>query len=256
MPNRPLEDKINHPTKTNTCSDTSNQRSALNRTRHLEIRKPLPNQSLRGEDFDLIDHGIKYEQLIVAHGSDIISWKESDGQPLVHQLKSWVMNVAAPRCELAMDNLTRNLAPKFITIKTAASLIERNRPVFVEIKVAGNSFPRKQIFFPEKSKINPIFHLPKSAKKLDGEESRTILLNGNEIIPSKVFVHICFDEEVRIECSGVDEALVLEDGVALSLTIISQVEVRCIIRINFYDLGLRFGLHLFVLFFFLIVHRA
>ena len=93
------------------------------------------------------------------------------------------MNVAAPRCELALDNLTQNLAPKFITIKTAASLIERNRPAFVEIEVAGKSFPRKQILFLEKSKINPVFHLPKSAKKLDGEESRTILLNGNEVIP-------------------------------------------------------------------------
>ena len=128
----------------------SNQRSALNRTRHLEIRKPLPNQSLRGGDFDLVDHGIKNEQLIVAHGSDIISWKESDGQPLVHQLKSWIMNIAAPRCELAMDNLTQNPAPKLMTIKTSASLVQRNRPAFVEIEVAGKSFPRKQIFFPEK----------------------------------------------------------------------------------------------------------
>ena len=166
-----------------------------------------------GGDFDLVDHGIKYEQLIVAHGSDIISWKESDGQPLVHQLKSWIMNIAAPRCELAMDNLTRNLAPKFMTIKTAASLIERNRPAFVEIEVAGKSFPRKQILFPEKSKINPVFHLPKSAKKLDGEESRTILLNGNEVIPSncmpnvrEVFVHTYFDKVVQIECSGVDRS--------------------------------------------------
>ena len=92
------------------------------------------------------------------------------------------MNVAAPRCELAMDNLTQNLAPKFMTIKTAASLIERNRPAFVEIEVASKSFPRKQIFFPKKSKVNPVFHLPKSAKKLDGEESRTILLNGNKVI--------------------------------------------------------------------------
>ena len=88
------------------------------------------------------------------------------------------MNVAALRRELSMDNLSRNLGPKFMTIKTAASLIERNRPAFVEIEMAGKSFPGKQILFPEKSKINPIFHLPKSAKKLDGEESRTILLNG------------------------------------------------------------------------------
>ena len=138
------------------------------------------------------------------------------------------MNIAAPRCELATDNLTRNLAPKFMMIKTAASLVERNRPAFVEIEVAGKSFPRKQIFFTKKLKINLVFHLPKSAKKLDGEESRTILLNGNEVIPSncmpnirEVFVHTYFDEKVQIECSDVDEAPVLEDGVALSFTIIS-----------------------------------
>ena len=94
------------------------------------------------------------------------------------------MNAAAPRCELTTDNLTQNLAPKCMMIKTAASLVERNQPAFVEIEVAGKSFPRKQILFPEKSKVNPVFHLPKSAKKLDGEESRTILLNGNEVIPS------------------------------------------------------------------------
>ena len=57
----------------------------------------------------------------------------------------------------------------------------------------------------------------------------------------EVFVDTCFDEEVRIECLGVDEASILEDGVALSFTIISQVEVRCIFRINLYDLGLWFG---------------
>ena len=138
------------------------------------------------------------------------------------------MNFAAPRCKLAMDNLTRNLAPKFMTIKTAASLLKRNWPAFVEVEVAGKSFSRKQILFPEKSKINPVFHLSKSAKKLDGEESRTILLNGNEVIPSncmpnisEVFVHTYFDEEFRIEGSGVDEASVLENGVALSFTIIA-----------------------------------
>ena len=123
------------------------------------------------------------------------------------------MNIAAPRCKLAMDNLTRNPAPELMTIKTSASLVQRNRPAFVEVEVAGKSFLRKQILFPEKSKINLVFHLPKSAKKLDGEESRTILLNGNEVIPSnfllnirEVFVHTCFDEEVRIECSGVDKS--------------------------------------------------
>ena len=112
-----------------------------------------------------------------------------------------------------MDNLTRNLAPKLMTIKTAASLLKINWPALVEVEVANKSFPRKQILFPKKSKINPVFHLPKSAKKLNGEESRTILLNVNEVILSncmsnirEVFIHTYFDEEVRIECSGVDEA--------------------------------------------------
>ena len=112
------------------------------------------------------------------------------------------MNVIAPRCKSAMDNLTRNLSQKLMTIKAVASLLKRNWPAFVEIKVASKSFPRKQIFHPEKSKINPIFHLPMSAKELDGEEPRTVLLNGNEVAPSncvpnisEVFVHTCFDEE-------------------------------------------------------------
>ena len=173
------------------------------------------------------------------------------------------MNIVAPRCKLAMDNLIRNLAQKFMTIKTAASLRKINWLAFVEVEVAGKSFLRKQILFPEKSKINLVFHLPKSAKKLDGEESRTVLLNRNKVVPSnfmpnisEVFEYTCFDEEFWIECSGVDEAPVLEDDVALLFTMISQVEVRCIFRINLYHLGLRFGSHLFVLFFFLVVYRA
>ena len=105
-----------------------------------------------------------------------------------------------------------------MAIKTATSLFKGNWPTLVEIKVASKSFPRKQIILPKKSKINPIFHLPKSAKKLDGEEPRTVLLNGNEVVSSncvpnisEVFVYTCFDEEFRIEGSGVDEASVLDD---------------------------------------------
>ena len=142
------------------CSGTSNQRSALNRTRHHEIRKPLPNQSLHGGDFDLVDHGIENEQLIVAHGSDIISWEESDGQPLVHQLKSWIMNITAPRCKLAMDNLTRNLAPKFMTIKTTASLLKRNWPAFVE------KFSKKANTLSQKVKNKPRFPPPEECKEI------------------------------------------------------------------------------------------
>ena len=173
------------------------------------------------------------------------------------------MNVIAPRCKSAMDNLTRNLPPKFMTIKTAASLLKRNRPTFVEIEVASKNFPRKQIILPKKSKINSIFHLPKSAKKLDGEEPRTVLLNGSEVDPSncvpnisEVFIYTCFDEEFRIEGSGVDEASVLDHGVGLSFTSVAQVEVGSIIFINFHGLGLLFGLHFFVLFlFFFVVHH-
>ena len=147
-------------------------------------------------------------------------------------------------------------------INTAASLFKGNWPTLVEIEVASKSFPRNQILFPEKSKVNPVFHLSKSAKKLDGKESRTILLNGNEVIPSnfvpnvrEVFIHTYFDEEVRIKCSGVNEDLVLENGVALSFTSVAQVKVGSIIFINFHGLDLWFGLHFFVLFFF-IVHHA
>ena len=101
-------------------------------------------------------------------------------------------------------------------VKTAASLLKRNRPVFVEIEVASKSFPKKQIVLPEKSKINPVFHLPKSAKKLDGEEPRPVLFNGNEVVPSncmpnisKVYVHTYFGEEFWIESSSVGKASIL-----------------------------------------------
>jgi len=173
------------------------------------------------------------------------------------------MNVIAPWCKSAMDNLTRNLSPKLMTIKTVASLLKGNWLAFVEIEVASKSFPRKQIFLPEKSKINPIFHLPKSAKELDGEEPRTILLNGNEIAPSncvpnisEVFVHTSFDEEFQIEGSGVDEASVFDHGVGLMFTSVAQVEVGSIILINFHVLGLWLGLHVFVLFFLFVVHHG
>jgi hypothetical protein len=48
---------------------------------------------------------------------NIISQKESDGQPLVHQMKSWILNIIAPRHKLAVDNLTQNQTPKFMMIK-------------------------------------------------------------------------------------------------------------------------------------------
>ena len=103
-----------------------------------------------------------------------------------------------------------------MTIKTAASLFKGNWPTLVEIEVASKSFPRKKIIHPEKSKVNPIFHLLKSAKELDGEESRTILFNGLKVVPSncmpnisKVYVHTYFGEEFRIESSSVGKASIL-----------------------------------------------
>jgi hypothetical protein len=35
-----------------------------------------------------------------------------------------VLNVIAPKCKLAMDNLTQNQSPKFMMIKTATSLFK------------------------------------------------------------------------------------------------------------------------------------
>ena len=101
-------------------------------------------------------------------------------------------------------------------IKTVASLFKGNWPTLVEIEVASKSFPRKKLLLQEKSKVNPIFHLPKSAKELDGEESRTIILNGHKVVPSncmpnisKVYVHTYFGEEFRIESSSVGKASIL-----------------------------------------------
>ena len=58
-----------------------------------------------------------------------------------------------------------------MTIKTTTGLFKGNWLTLVEVEVASKSFPRKQIFLPEKMKVNPIFQLPKTAKKLDGEQS-------------------------------------------------------------------------------------
>ena len=79
------------------------------------------------------------------------------------------------------------------------------------IKIALNS---------EKPEAKTVIHLPKSAKKLDGEETRTILLNGHKVIPSnhmpntsEVNIHTYFLEEVQIEGSGVTKAPMLDHGV-------------------------------------------
>ena len=59
---------------------------------------------------------------------------------------------------------------------------------------------------------------------------------------SEVIVHTYFDEEFQIEGSGVEEASVLEDGVALSFASVMQVEVGSVIFVNFHGLGLPHGL--------------
>jgi hypothetical protein len=138
------------------------------------------------------------------------SWEQSDGQPLVHQTKSWVLNVVAPRCELAMDNLTRNQTPKFMTIETAASLFKGNWQAWAQTKVVTQIFPSKIKLVSKESKRNTVIHLSKSAKKLDAKETRTILLNEHKTIPSnhmpntsKVYVHTYLLKEVRVEGFGV-----------------------------------------------------
>ena len=103
-------------------------------------------------------------------------------------------------------------------------------------------------------------------EELDGEETRTILLNGHKTIPSnrmpntsEVNVHTCFFEKVRIEGSGMTKASILDHRVGLTLAVILQVEVWCIIFIYLHVLGLWFFgllLKLFFLFVLLIVHRG
>jgi hypothetical protein len=108
-------------------------------------------------------------------------------------------------------------------------------------------FPSKIKLISKELKRNTIIHLLKSAKKLDGEETRTILLNGHKTIPSnhrpnasKVYIHTCLLKEVRVEGFGVTKVPMLEDVVGLPLTVVSQVEVGCIIIFYLHVLGLRF----------------
>ena len=116
-----------------------------------------------------------------------------------------------------MDNLTRNQTPKLMSIKTAASFCEGNWQARAKTKKVAEISPIKIVFVSKKLETNTVVHLLKSAKKLDGEETRTILLNGHKTIPSnrmpntsKVNVHTYFLEEVRIEDSGVTKASMLD----------------------------------------------
>ena len=76
---------------------------------------------------------------------------------------------------------------------------------------------------------------------------------------SEVSVHTYFLEEVRIEGFGMTKASMLEHGVGLTLAVVLQVEVWCIIIVHLHVLGLRFTdllLNLFILFVLFIVHRG
>ena len=132
-----------------------------------------------------------------------------------------------------MNNLTRNQTPKLMSIKTAASFCKGNLQGRAKTKEVIEISPIKIAFNSEKSERNTIVHLPKSAKKLDGEETRTILLNGHKTIPSncmpntsEVNVHTCFFEKVQIEGSGMTKASILDHGVGLTLAVVLQVEVN------------------------------
>src|SRR6185312_2956590 len=124
-----------------------------------------------------------------------------------------ILNVIASRCKLAMDNLTRNQTPKLMSIKTAASFCKENRQACAKTKEVAEISPIKIAFNYKKSERNTIVHLSKSARKLDGEETRTILLNRHKAIPSnlipntsEVNVHTCFFEKVRIEGYGMTKS--------------------------------------------------
>jgi hypothetical protein len=90
------------------------------------------------------------------------------------------------------------------------------------------NFPSKIKLVSKESERYTIIHLSKSAKKLDDEETRTILLNGHKTIPSnrmpntsEVYVHTCFLEEVQIESFGITKVSMLEDGEGLPLAVVS-----------------------------------
>ena len=100
-----------------------------------------------------------------------------------------------------MNNLTRNQTPKHMSIKIVASFCKGNWQAHAKTKEVAEISPIKIVFISKKLETNTVVHLLKSAKKLDGEETRTILLNGHKTIPSnrmpntsEVNVHTCFLE--------------------------------------------------------------
>ena len=123
-----------------------------------------------------------------------------------------------------MNNLTRNQTPKLMSIKTAASFCKGNWQARTKTKEVTEISPIKIAFNSKMSERNTIVHLPKSLKKLNDEETRTILLNGNKTIPSnrmpntsEVNVHTYFFMKVRIEGSGMTKASILDHGIGLTL---------------------------------------
>ena len=159
-----------------------------------------------------------------------------------------------------MNNLTRNQTPKLMSIKTAASFCKGNWQARAKTKEVTEISPIKIAFNSKKLERNTIVHLTKSAKKLDGEETRTILLNGHKTITSnrmpnvsEVNIHTCFLEKLRDEGFRMTNVLMLENGVGLTFMVVPQVEVGCVIVVHVYVLSLRFS-DLF--FFLLVVHHG
>ena len=108
-----------------------------------------------------------------------------------------------------MNNLTQNQTPKLMSIKTAARFFKGNWQTVTKTKKVAEISPSIVVFVSKESETNTLSFLPQRAKKLDGEETRTVLLNGHKAIPSdrmpnisEVNVHTCFLEEVRVEGSG------------------------------------------------------
>ena len=70
---------------TQTCSNSSDQRSALNWSGHSKISEPLANHFLHRANFYFVHHGIKNTKFVHTNGSDIISRKTHESNPFMHQ---------------------------------------------------------------------------------------------------------------------------------------------------------------------------
>ena len=86
-----------------------------------------------------------------------------------------------------------------MSIKTAAIFFKGNWQTVTKTKEVAEISPSIIVFIPKESEMNTISLLPYCAKKLDGVEMRTILLNGQKVIPSdrmpnisEVNVYTCF----------------------------------------------------------------